>query len=300
MYAVRTIALSAALFAFTSPEAHADTGRRCLFLHGVGQKGPGVYATRVDALGATVPYWGNLEAELKGVCGTVEYANVDTSSTPWDNLALQKDFYGRAKEVYASGGVVFAHGTANLVLGGACAQQGLCDARWYGLGGPIRGSKAASESALPFVPTMPASAAPSWPGLTPGPKGGSVSEVIATKGLLKGAVCGTSAWGSGGVSGAALLVAQARVYGIVEVTRTPGSRAVVTQVLADGLVGLDECAQFSVAGAGGAVATKPLATFGLTPDSAFYLMSGNHWDLTGGGGNHGGIYDWIRGRVLAK
>lgn len=300
MSAFRTLALSAVLLTTATSDAYAATGRRCLFLHGVGSKGPSGAPTRVDALGATVPYWGNLEAELKGVCDSVEYANVDTTASTWDEASLQKDFYGRAKDVYGGGGVVFAHGMANLVLGGACAQQGLCDVRWNGLGGPIRGSKAASSTALPFVPTLPASLAPTWPGLAASPKGVSVSEVIATKGLMKGGVCGTSGWGSGGVSGASLLVSQARVYGLVEVTRTSGARPVVTQVRADGLVGMDECASYAYVQPGGAIGTKPLATFGLTPDVAFYEASANHWDLAGGGGNHAGIYDWIPGRVVAK
>lgn len=44
----------------------------------------------------------------------------------------------------------------------------------------------------------------------------------------------------------------------------------------------------------------PLGDFAKEPTAAFYAFDGNHYDLTGSAGNHEGIIDWIRARVVAK
>ena len=83
-----------------------------------------------------------------------------------DNGALQVGYYARALATINGGGVVFAHGMANTVLAAACATQGLCTVRWYGLGAMFRGTSVATVALskdLPFAPTTLASLDPSTP-----------------------------------------------------------------------------------------------------------------------------------------
>lgn len=68
-----------AVIAFVPVAGAATPGKRCLFLHGVGQAGPKTGVLRVGPLGSFEPYFGDLASALSDVCGTVETVEVTTT-----------------------------------------------------------------------------------------------------------------------------------------------------------------------------------------------------------------------------
>jgi hypothetical protein len=277
-------------------------GRPCLFLHGVGgDSAPGTFSpkqpTRVLPDGTVVSYWGHLESELAGLCGSFTYSNQNTHGADWRDPKLQDSYYDTALDVVNRGGVVFAHSMGNTILGGACMTQGKCGVKWYGLGNPIRGSAAAALAetrSLPFGDYTPPSLDPRVPGL--GDSG--LARVVAGKGLLKGAMCGTSAQGSGGMAGAALIQSTSLAYG-------PSSARLGYPFIGichgwkncedDGLVHEDECARYEAFSPDGTTSVVDLGPFDTTPASPFFLAPANHWDLTGStDAPPASVYDWMR------
>lgn len=306
------LAIAALCLAMARPALAQDTpvkGRPCLFLHGLGTAGKKVgFSSKppnVELLdGSMVPYWGKVESELAGVCSSFEYANFVESGggappADWRDADVQRAYYERAKAVYDKGGVVFAHSMASNILGGACMSQKLCAAKWYSLGGPIRGSRAAKVQSprLSTGSVLPMSLDPSVAGL--GDSG--LAQVIASKQLLKGGVCGTSGWGGGGAAGAALIRIVNLAYGPASDACRAGEKKLSGpcnswhDIPADGVVHVDECARYQGTGASGKPETMDLGKFSQDPASPFFLVPSTHYDLTGSGGNHNNIFDWMRG-----
>lgn len=281
---MRLATLSIAIVLTTLPTlgARAATGKRCLFLHGLGVKGAGTFSKTSpqmpEALGRS-NYWGNMERELGGLCSAFEYANFNTSNVGWDDAKLQSAFYEKAREVYSGGGMVFAHSAANNVLAGACVSKQLCEVRWIALAAPIRGSKVAdAPKALRALGgprgLVGASLSPKHPLLA----SDALSRAVRERKLVLAGACGTDGWGSGGLAGAALRKANKRTYGT-------GWKAVP----ADGVVHEDECSALS----GG---VKP----STSPSAPWFTCACNHADLTGSGGNHRGFYDWLRSTTKGR
>eukprot|EP01006_Ploeotia_vitrea_P035381 TRINITY_DN65862_c8_g7_i1.p1 TRINITY_DN65862_c8_g7~~TRINITY_DN65862_c8_g7_i1.p1 ORF type:complete len:670 (+),score=359.77 TRINITY_DN65862_c8_g7_i1:135-2144(+) len=285
-----------------------SSGRQCLFLHGLGEEGPNVWQSSSPASSSItgVPaYWGDMKKELKGHCDTFIYGHFDTTNRGWDDATLQRSYYLKCLEVYNNGGAVFAHSMGNVILGGACADQNLCGCRWYGLQGPIRGSKAAAkEDQIMKVigkraRTGSRSLAPSYQGMGwASSRKDAVSRAIGQKKLMKGAICGRSGWGSGGRPGVILAAVKTIVYGNWKCT---GGRywwgwcKGWSWVKADGVVGWDECAKYGYK-SGSSWRTWYIggSSFSTSRNSNWYNFEGNHQDGTGARGNHKGFYDWMR------
>lgn len=279
----------------------------CLFLHGLGQSGP-----RSGQLQQSNPpgsqtlslpqYWANMASELAGVCTAVTYNWQNTNDFGWNDATVQNHYYDAALSTVQAGGVVFAHSMANNILAGACMDQSKCGVSWYFVGGPIRGSKAAdTQDQLQSI-------------FGNGATGGTATLVRSFRGLrfgstqreqlgrtargrVKGVLCGTAGWGSGGLAGAALNAVKGIVYGWWRCTRTfLGVCTGWENVEADGLVGLDECERYGYQSGGSWLEwyIGGQATSGSSSGNRFFKYDGNHQDMTGARGNHNGILNWYR------
>jgi len=80
----------------------------CLFLHGAGEKGPEkpeVVQFQLEQKAEGVPfiglqnYWGDLASELEGGCSVVTYSWAKTKDYAWNDAALYRPYYSKAKEV---------------------------------------------------------------------------------------------------------------------------------------------------------------------------------------------------------
>eukprot|EP00735_Rhodelphis_limneticus_P008976 TRINITY_DN2436_c0_g2::TRINITY_DN2436_c0_g2_i1::g.8891::m.8891 TRINITY_DN2436_c0_g2::TRINITY_DN2436_c0_g2_i1::g.8891 ORF type:complete len:777 (-),score=223.16,Notch/PF00066.12/1.5e+04,Notch/PF00066.12/9e-05,Notch/PF00066.12/7.4e+02,Notch/PF00066.12/5.7e+03,Notch/PF00066.12/1.1e+04,CAF1-p150_C2/PF15539.1/0.13,Serglycin/PF04360.7/97,Serglycin/PF04360.7/0.2,Serglycin/PF04360.7/1.1e+03 TRINITY_DN2436_c0_g2_i1:576-2906(-) len=268
-------------------------------------------------------YWGSIGNQLLGNCEAI-YNNHDTVNYGWDDANLQKTYYAAALQVYQNGGTVYAHSMANLILTGACMQQGLCGVRWWVVQGPLRGSKVANlgdASKTLCLGTLSN-------GVCSGTQIGSgrVGDMLGTtgqpltygqecntwhdaihslttghtterparyahdRGLLLGGVCGTSGWGSGGVWGAQMLAVNAFVYGY--------------STNADGALAQDECLTY-LTDQQNCWESCTFWWFNCHTECApvyaqhsnFIAYSGNHFDGTGYNGNHAGIIDWYKTKL---
>jgi len=283
----------------------------CGFLHGFLNPGhpPGTNAFAADQNPIWGNYWSDMSAEMEGICETVRYNNHETLNTGWNNTQLQLDYYTAAKSVHTDAArnrlgplrpAVFAHSMANMLLTGACLDQGRCDVKWYDLAGPIRGSRAATNAIGVgtltgmrkvadlvnwFVPgtisgilNAQDTLAPTFrdlaldmanPDRLSAVAGGDVGGLhTAATPLLLGAACGykgMSSWTSPVAYGMSLL--KAVVYGFDP---------------SDGVVGSDECELYRKLVTG----NPTLQQFGAfnqdDPLSPFFRFPGNHQSATGG------------------
>lgn len=270
-----------------------SSGRTCLFLHGVGGKGDGSVRndnSPSDCSFGRCQYWGNVRAELAGICQNFQFLWSDTNSRGWNNLALQDQYYNLALQVHNSGGLVFAHSMGNLILGGACFTQRKCSVRWINLGGPIRGSKCADWVWIAQKLLGPDSYGAGYSslkrtvnGLAESSTANGVIAAIQNNNLVRGSACGVAGFGSGGSAGIALGAVKAVIYGLWECDRSFwGICYWWRNVPADGLVHIEECGRWGGWG------------FSTSTQSRFFEYDGNHNDLTGTGGNYNNFYEWLR------
>jgi len=262
----------------------ASGTKRCVFLHGVGNAGPGQFNT-INTPGDCKPrckYWGSMETELQGICSSFEYANFDTNTKGWNDAGLQNAYYDRALQVQNSGGLVFAHSMGNMILGGACYLQNKCSVRWIDLAGPEIGSRAANYLDLARAVLGSGSYGNaydtlkrSYPGLADG--GNAMANKVKSLNLVRASTCGTSGYGGGGLAGVGLAAIKLIAY-----CKSTFFGVCISWYDADGMVGLDECS---------AATSKSYST---STNSLFYRADYNHNDNTGSSGNFKGFYDWLR------
>jgi len=255
----------------------------CLFLHGFKSEGPTPPETRPTQCDPQQKYWME-EQELEGLCEP-SFLCANTVKNGWTDLELQMAYYNASVKVHASGGVVFAHSMANLLLTAACIQQWGCDIKWFSLGGPIRGA----ESATWFASISPLVLGQAIKSLHPKHKLISkkikfpdlLSQTVHKKKMYLGQVCGVSALGSGGSSNLARL---GRLLSGVN----------------DGAVIESECRSYRPDEKSQVFAD--IFPSGLSPDRKHkgFLYQGNHEDETGRNGNVGGILDWYRDAIRGK
>jgi len=279
-------------------------GKPCLFLPGLGQSGTGVSRTSKPAgywYFGHPDYWGPMENYLQGICTSITYSWANTNGYSWSDPNLFALYYNKAKEVISQGGVVFAHSMANPILGGACMVNGWCDVRWYMMGGPLRGSKAASvQDALQNILSISSNAGSrslesGANNMKNGPNKDKLSKLVNDRGLLKGAICGKRPWGGGGVSGVALYAVGALVYQGWECT---GSFLGIcydwTLFGSDGLVGVDECQQYGYYNNGWKQYYSQGNVWGSSSSNPFFISQVNHYDETGNKGDVDGCVSWIK------
>jgi hypothetical protein len=190
------------------------TGPKVLLLHGASVhigNGDNLAAqfsdkTKID-IEKKLGIWGpDLITKLQPFSSQLIFNAHNTFDYGWNDHALQQAYYNKALEVYTAGGIVFAHAFANLVLAGACADQHLCSVKWYAIGPPFRGARITELPypvhgiAIDLNNTGIQSLRPSFRGLFDG----SLTQVVRNHGLLLGCLCGTSAYGSGGMVGVEL------------------------------------------------------------------------------------------------
>jgi len=280
----------------------------CLFLHGLGQDGDGSFGTR-NPPGHTEfghpYYWGDMASILSGSCSYISFSWANTNGYSWSDPNLYTPYYNLAQQTVAAGGVVFAHSMANPIMGGACLVGGLCDVKWYMIGGPLRGSAAASFQNWIYkifgfsTNTGTNSLLNSAWAMKSGSNRDALSRIVHTKGLLKGALCGKRPWGAGGISGIALYAVGAAVYGGWECdTRILGLCVSSTLYGSDGLVGIDECQQYGYQNGNSWSTWFTQGNVWKTDKSSPFFMSNvNHYDETFNTGDQDGVITWARNMV---
>eukprot|EP00735_Rhodelphis_limneticus_P008975 TRINITY_DN2436_c0_g1::TRINITY_DN2436_c0_g1_i1::g.8887::m.8887 TRINITY_DN2436_c0_g1::TRINITY_DN2436_c0_g1_i1::g.8887 ORF type:complete len:728 (-),score=200.44,Notch/PF00066.12/4e+02,Notch/PF00066.12/7.3e-05,Notch/PF00066.12/1.9e+03,Notch/PF00066.12/1.5e+04 TRINITY_DN2436_c0_g1_i1:576-2759(-) len=270
-------------------------------------------------------YWGDIGNHLAGKCEPI-YNSHDTVNRGWDDPDIQLVYYAAAKQIYDAGGAVFAHSMGNLILAGACKYQGLCDVKWWMVQGPLRGSKIANLGDTTVCVCLGVTVFGSCWGTqscgrvgkilgtvgrsdtlgnqcnqwhdglkscTTYHTGEDLSKFVAQRGLLKGGLCGTSGWGSGGLFGAEMVAINAVVYGF--------------NSDADGALHANECRQYLDHYDSQCRSVCTFWWFGChtecTQTPVYYqhpnlqMFAGNHFDGTGYNGNHAGIIDWYKTKL---
>ena len=186
--------------------------KSCAFLHGAGRAGarPSTVHTSyasVNGPGAGSKYWGNFNAASTG-CTTSTYTNGDTKNYGWNDRELQNAWYETAYRA----DVRFGHSMGNLIMAGACLDQGKCYARWYNLAGPMRGSSLADvESDLAWLigngDGSHNSLRTNYRGFQGQSQANQIGAKVHTYDMIRGHACGYGGWGSGGTNAVALKAA---------------------------------------------------------------------------------------------
>ena len=276
-----------------SPQpGECKTGPEVLLLHSAGWDGHPVsgFSDNTPAVIDAVlerNLWGVLPWYLRDVARHTIFNSHDTVTRGWTDPELQRAYYQRALAVVRGGGVVFAMSMAGLVLAGACLHQGLCEpVRWYNVGVPLLGARTTElayplhrqhvgggNTAMRLNETGVQSMRPSMPGLGDG----TLARLVKDKGLVLGAACGVSAFGSGGGGWAAVELAAMTVLAHAHVedpdsdANTNTNRRHAWQVSSDGFVTEREC-----------VGAFPTEQFdGTTPLARWVLLPANHQELAG-------------------
>uniref|UniRef100_A0A0G4GB63 Uncharacterized protein n=1 Tax=Chromera velia CCMP2878 TaxID=1169474 RepID=A0A0G4GB63_9ALVE len=156
-------------------------------------------------------YWGPFNILFANLCDQFVYSYANTLDYNWLDGELQNSYYVKAKEVVDKGGVVFAHSMANIILAGACWQQGKCEVKWYAMGGGYSGQaisevlsntggiKGFKSPLYWFRPKVIDSFRLNANGGREDPNyPNALSKNTAAKRLLKGALCGSRPKGNSG------------------------------------------------------------------------------------------------------
>jgi hypothetical protein len=230
--------------------------------------------------------WGDLPRYLKGFASQIIYNAHNTYDFGWTSLDLQRAYYNKSLEIIEEGGVVFAHSLANLVLAGACKDQGLCQVKWYAVAPPFRGARVTQLSfpvngvSLDLNNTGVLSMRPSSNGLYEG----ALAKVVDEHELVLGILCGLSAFGSGDWPGAEF----------TQLTKLTTNEAPWI-FFTDGIVSLAECALSEPPGESlpknifdpsqsipWQNIKSALGNFEQDTSKSFALVFANHHDLAGG------------------
>jgi hypothetical protein len=150
--------------------------------------------------------WGILPDRLQDFVSQIIFNSHDTVTRDWSDKDLQLAYYSKAKQVYDTGGSIFAHAFANLVLAGACHDQGLCAIKWNAIAPGFRGMSTLDLAwpvrglAVDLNTTSVKSMKVGYRNLT----SGFLASMVTEKALVRATLCGKSAFGTGGLVGTEL------------------------------------------------------------------------------------------------